>query len=273
MTKLAVYLDELDFDTAAAAVAAAEIGITNVCVRQFWSTNVDIARDDLCQRALKLIKHHRLTVVAVISNHGRVFADKLRWPDPAVLRTLQVAEYLRASFVRFCCPHHTAADKVVAAKQLSGWLDWVGDMAVTSHLQPLLEIEPDAIAFEPDQIASLIAKHRPWQLLYDPAQFVLRRNQDQFGLYFNKLIDNTMAIDVRDHLVGVGPRVVGSGSCGWPQMATVLHRRGFSGWFFLEPAGGGKYQRAGLQVQHVLDALTAFRRFLPLELIDGKVST
>lgn len=252
--KLAVYLDELDDDPIAACALARTIGISAICLRRVWATNIGKATDDACKLLINAIRHNNLDVLAICTDDGRIPAGQLVY-NQAVKRSLVIASYFRAKFFRpfagLKIKIDNNTDDAVAA-----WMTAIGGECEKSALIPLLEIDHDAYAFEPAEIGALLERHKNWSLLYDPALLVVRRNQNPYIKYWSLLRNRVAAIDLHDFKIGSGFVPIGVGDCFFTDTIRDCLSNQYQGWFIIEP---GVTRRIGVTAtrQEITQAVIA----------------
>lgn len=214
MNGVAAYLDELSNDPEKACEIVAEAGLKHVCLRRVWNKNVSAVSDEACQKLKGILKKYDLSVILCASEVGRPLSS-------SVARDITIASYFKAKFARALLPSPNES------MAYAHWLKTVLSEFNRSNVELLLEPTSDSdlsLKGLTDLINGVGIK-----LLYDPAQFMMKRGVDHFTAYWPELSKSVVAMDVHDYKIGVGHRPIGMGSAGFDRMA-----RSFDGWWFLE---------------------------------------
>lgn len=120
----------------------------------------------------------------------------------------------------------------------------ITDRCMSSSVTPVLEITNETLIDGPVGIAQLLANHRRWKLLYDPAQFVTHQKQEPFSRYWTLLKSFVAAVDVRDYKVGIGFKPAGFGDSQIALTIKDIISTKHPSWLFLEPSLGRKHGSA-----------------------------
>ncbi len=255
--KLAAYLDEGADEPAAACATLAHHKINYVVLRHVWSSNICNITDRACQQLRTLLSQHNLSVVAIISDMGLVDQSLLnKIPKEQIDRVFNVATYFQAGYVRI---HAGIKSKVVDDEATVAWMQMLTERCLSANLVPLYEIMDTAAINEPAAVATLLAKCRRWRLLYDPAQLIIRRNQDPFTRYWTLLKKFVAAVDLKEFKIGHGFKPLGYGDT---KLKLVVQDSGYGGWYFLEPALGRRYGSAASRAETFKFAFEALENLL-----------
>lgn len=214
MDRLAVYLDELSDDPNVACKMAADAGLSHVCLRRVWGSNVKDLSDEACQKLKDILNTHHLKVALFASDLGRVMTV-------SVARDITLANYFKALYARVLMPPATLS------AGYDQWLKSVADEFRRSGVELLLEVTTESVPLDVEGVLAL-AKGARAKLLYDPAQFMMRQRVNPFE-FWDSLSGVTGAVDLHDYKIGRGHRPLGTGDAGLKELYSS-----FRGWRFIE---------------------------------------
>ncbi len=239
--KLAVYLDEAGTEPGAACKALNEHNINYVVIRYGWGDkNICEVPDHGCEQLRSLLESHNLATVAIASDLGNTQTSQLaQIPLASIKRAFSLVTYFKAAFIRVY-----AGTGLGTIADIDAWMSTITEQCISANCVPLLEVTPESLLMQPTDLAALLHKHRRWKLLYDPVQFILKRNQNPHLKYWTLLKNYTSAIDVRDFKVGRGFKPPGYGDSRILETVQDALASRYTGWFFVEPSLGRRYGNA-----------------------------
>jgi hypothetical protein len=239
--KLAVYLDEAGTEPGAACKALNDHDIKYTVIRYGWGDkNICEVQDRGCEQLRKLLDVHNLSVVAIASDLGDTFTSQLsQTPLPTIKRAFSLVTYFKAAYIRIY-----VGEGAGSYDDIDLWMTSLTEHCIAANCTPLLEITPYSLPLQPAELATLLHKHRRWKLLYDPVQFILKRNLNPHLKYWTLLKNSVGAVDVRDFKVGRGFKPPGFGDSRILDTVQDAIASKYSGWFFLEPSLGRRYGNA-----------------------------
>lgn len=237
--KFAAYLDEAGEDAASSCAVLKAHDIHYAALRHVWAGNICDVDDATCQQVRSLLTKNDISVVAIMSDVGKVPVNQLASIPPAKLaRVFNIASYFGASHIRF---HIGTKSSEPIGNAVNSWMQLITDKCLEANVTPLFELTGESCVFHPTEVAAVMMKFRRWKLLYDPVQLILRQNQDPFTRYWTLLKNLAGAIDVRDYKVGHGFKPVGFGDARIGLTLKDAIATGFQGWYYLEPSLGRRH--------------------------------
>lgn len=240
--KLAAYLDEAGDDPISACRTLAEHKFNYVILRHAWAGNICDINDQACVHLRKILQEHNLSVVAIISDLGKVDTLQLnKTPKDKIDRLFNLVSYFQAGMVRIHCGLKSRTPDEAAA---TAWMQTITERCLATNTVPLYEIIDDALFREPTEIAKLLSAHRRWKLLYDPVQLIIKQNQNPFSRYWTLLKGLTAAVDMRDFKIGYGYKPVGFGDARIRLTIEEGLKGTYKGWYFFEPSLGRRHGAA-----------------------------
>jgi sugar phosphate isomerase/epimerase len=240
--KIAAYLDEAGEDILSACSVLAEHKFNYVVLRHAWSGNILDVNDQTCAKLRKTLQDHNLSVVALVTDLGKVETPQLmRTPKEKIERLFNLATYFQASMVRVHCG---VKSRNQDEKAIESWMQMITEKCLISTTIPLYEVVDESVYREPPEVAKLLSANRRWKLLYDPVQLIIKQNQNPFLRYWTLLKAFIAAVDLRDFKIGHGYKPVGLGDA--RMKLTVDEGLGgtYKGWYFFEPSLGRRYASA-----------------------------
>ena len=78
-------------------------------------------------------------------------------------------------------------------------------------------------------------------VLYDPAQLIIKKNQNPFIKYWPLLKNRVCGIDIHDFKIGHGFKPVGHGDARLKETIDDAINDNYDGWFFIEPGLGKRF--------------------------------
>lgn len=240
--KLAAYLDEAGEDPASACRTLAEHKFNYVVLRHAWGGNICDVNDKTCAALRKCLTEHRLSVVALVSDLGKVDTAQLnRTPAEKIDRLFNLAAYFQAGMVRV---HAGTRTKNTDEGAVSAWMQTITDRCLSSSVVPLYEIVDESVVREPAEVAKALSTFRRWRLLYDPVQLIIKQNQNPFSRYWTLLRSFTAAVDLRDFKIGHGYKPAGFGDARMRLTVEEGLKGNYKGWYFFEPSLGRRFGSA-----------------------------
>jgi len=237
--KVAAYLDEAGEDPATACKVLKELNIHYAVLRRAWVNNILELSDRGCKKLRDILEEYEVTPIALITTLGEVPAPSLVSLDQEYIqRAFNLASYFKTPIVRIQIGTKVKSD---VTAEVDWWMEYIKQQSIAHNISPVFEITPDSIYIRPTDIAALLAKHRKWQLLYDPVQLILKQKQDPFVRFWSLLKNRTAAIDVRDHKIGRGFKPVGFGDSNILLTLVDVINTQYKGWLFLEPNLGRRH--------------------------------
>lgn len=229
--RLTVYSDEIHDDPAQAlALATNKYGLKTVCLRRAWTSSVATLNDVAANQLKSLLRG--LKPLLISSDLG---LDISTVGDPEFERPFLMANYFGAKYLRV----HVGGRHQATLRP--GWIRAVGDRAVKAGITPLFEYNPEYGNMTATEIHEMLSIHPRWKVLYDPTQFVVRKNVNPFTSYWPTLYDKVAVIDLRDYKIGEGFKPVGMGDCSVLETVRDANVRGYTGSFAVEPGLGRKF--------------------------------
>lgn len=240
--KLAAYLDEAGEDPASACRVLADNKFNYVVLRHAWSGNICDVNDKVCSALRKCLTEHNLSVVAIVSDLGRVSTVELNHtPKEKIDRLFNLASYFQTGMVRI---HAGVRAKNTDEEAITDWMASITDRCLSAGVVPLYEIGDDSVVREPAEVAKFLSRFRRWRLLYDPVQLIIKQNQDPFSRYWTLLKASTAAVDLRDFKIGHGFKPAGFGDARIRLTVDEGLKGDYKGWYFFEPSLGRRYGSA-----------------------------
>jgi hypothetical protein len=240
--KLASYVDEAGEDPVSACKTLSAHKFNYIVLRNIWSSNICDATDQSCSHIRKLFVDHNLSVVALVSDIGKVDSNQLQHiPKEKIDRLFHLASYFQTSMVRIHCgvKSKNQDDGAVLA-----WAQMITERCLAWNLTPIYEIIDESIYYNPVDVAKFLSVNKRWRLLYDPVQLIIRQNQNPFTRYWTLLKPSTAAVDLRDFKIGYGYKPVGVGDARIKLTVDEGLNGNYKGWYFFEPSLGRRYASA-----------------------------
>lgn len=225
---LSVYLDQLDNDPIEACKFAAELGITNVCLRRVWSTQIGDARPDMHDRIRTAIKDHGLHVAMIDSNLGIQItnaADELN----KVNELLKICQAYECQQLVVKWGRRT---KLINNINIPVWLEAVSATSLDWAVQPLYPLTADSAVIDPAILAALLHSSKRWKTVYDPAALV---SCNHITKYWPLMRDRVWGFEFRDSLPGSGYCTVGAGAAKLDVLLSEWASGRTRAWLILKP--------------------------------------
>ncbi len=259
--KLAAYSDEAGDDIATACQTLQQTGINYAVLRTIIGKgNVCDLSDKECQSLKQTLHEHRISPIILISNLGDVSqSDLQKINQNKIARTFNIATYFKVSYLRI---NIGKSQEHLDGAAVNAWMNLMSEQCRRSNLVPLLEIAHDSATFKPTEIVTTLAEHKDWQLLYDPAQFIIRQNQDPFVKYWTLLKNKVAVFDLRDLKIGYGFKPIGFGDAKIKLTLDDAIKSHYDGWYCLEPSLGYRHGPAVTRSATFKLALEALERLL-----------
>ena len=238
--KIAVYLDEVGETLTDSCDVLSRLNIHNVVLRQIWSDNICNASDNACQKLKKLLLKHNFDVQMIASNLGNIESNKLSSiSDETIDRTIVIAQYFDAKFVRIFCGLKAQNNRVLHdLEMIKNWVQKLSDKFIGCGIFPLIEITNDSAIEHPSDIAEILSNNALIGVLYDPAQLIIKKNQNPFIKYWPLLKDRVYGIDIHDFKIGHGFKPIGHGDTKLKETIGDAISSNYDGWLFIEPGLG-----------------------------------
>jgi sugar phosphate isomerase/epimerase len=241
--KLAVYLDEVSDDIDTSIPILTQHKLNYVVLRNTKFGNICDVDDKVCNQIRTTLTNNNISVISIMPEIGKApTSELLRISDSTIDRTIHVAKYFSAPFVRFFGGITTKETTILG--NVDAWMRKIAEKCVDHNLTPILEVTDESAVTRPADLITLITKHKRWKILFDPAQLVLRQKQEPFVRHWILLKPLVAAIDVHDYKIGVGFKPAGFGDAQLKLIMADSINTGFAGWYFLEPGLGRRHGNA-----------------------------
>lgn len=240
--KIAAYLDDAGEEQVAACKLLSSLKFNYVVLRHIGTGNICDANDQACSRLRKLLNDHNLSVVAIISDLGKVDTTQLmKTPVEKIDRLFNLASYFQVAMLRIHCG---VKSRTPDASAIATWMQMIVSRCLSTSTIPLYEIGDESVFREPTEVAKMMATHRRWRLLYDPVQLIIKQNQNPFAKYWTLLKSSIAAVDLRDYKIGYGYKPIGYGDAKMKLTVDAGLSGEYKGWYFFEPSLGRRYGSA-----------------------------
>lgn len=237
--KIAAYLDEVGETPVDSCDILSRLNIHDVVLRQIWTDNICNASDSVCQKLKKILIKYNINTQMVASNLGNIESDKLlSIPDETIDRAIVIAQYFDAKFVRIFCGLKTKDHDL---KTIKTWVQKLSHKFIGCGISPLIEITNGSAAENPSDIAEILSDNTLVGVLYDPAQLIIKKNQNPFIKYWPLLKNRVCGIDIHDFKIGHGFKPVGHGDARLKETIDDAINDNYDGWFFIEPGLGKRF--------------------------------
>lgn len=234
--KLAAYIDEAGEDPESACKLLNKLHIHYAVIRQAWTHNISNLSDRGCKKLKNILSENNISPIALVTKVGEVLATELI--NQNVNKVFDLAGYFNTQLVRVQIGTKIRQD---ANQFIEYWLNHVQQLAISRNIIPIFEITDESHYKSPSEIVTILNKFSRWKLLYDPAQLILKQNQDPFVKFWTLLKSNVAAIDVCDFKIGKGFKPVGFGDSKILLTMADAVNTNYKGWFFFEPCLGRRY--------------------------------
>jgi len=236
---LASYLDEAGEDPLSSCKNLKKFGIHYVFLRHVWAGNILKVSDANHAKLKSILKDNDISVIGIASELGKVNASKLSLiTDEEIEQTANICRYYNASMVRVFVGEH---DNHFTSDNIQEWLERVSKIFTSHGIKPLMEISPDSCFTNSITIADYLSKNKKWRLLYDPVNFILKKNIDPFVRHWTLLKQFVEAIDVRDLKIGSGFKPPGMGDSKIELTISDSIKNNHKHWFVMEPSLGRRH--------------------------------
>lgn len=227
--KVAYYNDEAGADLASSKTIGQELDLKYVILRNINNRNILKIDDNI----LSEWKRNHLEIVGLHTD----ISLKEAITNEDLTRLHKKIYLLKPHLVRFGWNGEYDNHNTVSA---------IIDLSISLNFVPIIEYEHEHFKspkfVNVDKWFALLEKSRRLKILFDPTQYVLRTKSDPVERIFLPLYHYVGMIDVRDHLIGVAPQIVGSGSIDWKTIFKKLDSDKYNGWLCLEPGLGMRYR-------------------------------
>lgn len=236
---LAAYLDEAGEDPASSCESLKKHNINYVFLRHVWAGNVTNLSDTNHAKLKGLLNNNDLSVIGIATDLGKTNASKLALiPDEKIEQAANICRYYNASMVRVFIGEK---DNHFNLDDIKLWMERVGNNFSKHGITPLLEVTPDASYTDSTDIADLLNSNKTWRLLYDPVNFILKKNVDPFVRHWTLLKQFVKAVDVRDLKIGSGFKPPGMGDSKIEMTLQDSINNNSKHWFVMEPSLGRRH--------------------------------
>ncbi len=258
--KVAAYLDEASEDIISACAVLAKHKFNYVVLRHAWGGNILDANDQTCTKLRKALQDHNLSVVALVTDIGKVDTTQLmRTPKEKIDRLFNLATYFQSGLVRVHCGLKSRNQD---EKAIESWVQMITEYCLRATIVPLYEVVDDSVYREPAEVAKFLSANRRWKFLYDPVQLIIKQNQNPFSRYWTLLKPFTAAVDLRDFKIGYGYKPVGLGDARMKLTVDEGLNGDYKGWYFFEPSLGRRHGSAVTKVETFKLALEALENIV-----------
>ncbi len=214
ISDIAIYTDEVsdNFDEACKVISS--LKVSNVVLRQYNGINICNVNQRQLPGIRDTLKKYNLKVACLATQLGK---------DQTVIdEAFALSVYFESRLVRF---YHSKQPH---------WYKSIVEAAIAFNLTPILELEYTN-NLEPTEVVQLLLEHKRVKLLFDPAQFIIIKNQNPFIRYYVLLQKWVECIDIRDFKIGHGFKPAGFGDS---RLSDLLKQSASCKWLFLEPSLG-----------------------------------
>jgi len=247
--RVASYLEEAGEDPSISCDNLLGFGIHYIALKHIWTGNIG-------QKLRKIITDKDMTVIMIASDLGDEAANNLsRISESRIDHIFNLAAYFKAPMVRIGIGKQCQQE---CTSLVDEWMSKISAKAISANITPVCEITFDSYFDTPSALANQFRKHKRWKLLYDPAQFILRKNQNPFVKYWTLLKSSVAAIDVRDLKIGKGFKPAGFGDSKIDYTVKDAIGNGYNGWYIMEPSFGRRHGDAHTKQETFQMALDAF---------------
>lgn len=249
--KIAYYNDEAGADLASSKSIGQELNLKYVILRTINNRNILKTDDNI----LSEWKKNHLEIIGIHTNIS--LKDSFTKDDITQLH--KKIYLLKPHLVRFGWNGEYDNHDTISA---------IIDLSISLNFVPLIEYEHEHFKspkyVNADKWFSLLEKSRRLKILFDPTQYILRTSVDPVERIFTPLYNHIAMIDIRDHLIGVSPQVIGSGSIDWKTIFKKIQSDKYNGWLGLEPGLGMRYRNTNGRGEVFKLAYEAFKEGLSL---------
>lgn len=218
--KLAIYLDSCGVDPIHACDEAKQVG--SVVLRRLWSDSTTTASDMACKLLRTAMFERKIKPVALAVDYGDVKVTDLPKTKDNIRRGLLVASYFQVNelILTTGLPDGRPIQETIA--EIATWIAVCKSACHDHHLRVMIEPTWNSMIASPEALRMLVQAIPDIRLLYDPTAFMIKRaNFDSASTYL-EFANNIVAVDFRDHKVGVGSKPVGHGDVDWKRLAPLI---------------------------------------------------
>jgi hypothetical protein len=231
--KLSAYTDEISDDPIAACNLARSYGLELVSLRRAWTGMVTELHEEALRRLKGAMGSTKVLLLSSELGLNSVTPSEEEFNKPFL-----VANYFGARFIKVSVGPNP--DQALT----QAWMERVSTRAIKANLTPILEYQLDFGYWTAQQISKLLEPHRRWRLLFDPTQFIVRRNLNVFEQYWIPLKRFVAILELRDFKIGVGFRPAGHGDAKLAEILKDAQVSQLQPYCVLEPGLGPRFGNA-----------------------------
>lgn len=212
--KVAVYLDQLSNDPFRACEIASQIGLTHVCLRRVWSTNICKAdrnsdfgtfTKDLADK----LKSLSLEVALISSDLGKSSAEQITRELDHIPWAIQVCKLFNCNYLGLMCGRRSNHPSTMSS--VDSWMSMISDLTLSANIVPTAFLGHGTVFNEPVDISGFLRKYKRWKVIYDPAALVLLDNVDPFKKFWSLFRNRISHLSLRDGKPGSSKIAPGRG--------------------------------------------------------------
>jgi len=254
--KIATYLDEISENPLKSCEFLRSHDINSVVLRYLWSgKNICDTTDAGLSKLKESLDTNDLRTICVATNIGvKPPAHEVFSEHEKANRAFTIASFFGAKFIKIGLGSKSEYD---CKKPTLDWMEFISSNAIKFNIVPLFEITDDSHYASHLDLLEFLNSNKRWRILFDSAQFVLKRKVDPFVKYWVLLRNYCSAIDVRDLKIGHGYKPVGFGDT--RILDTIRDAIEDGKWLFLEPSLGRRYGNANSKQESFMLAYNAFK--------------
>lgn len=205
--KIAAYLDQVHHSPIEACKILSNMGITRVCLRNVWSTNIAAATPELQESVKQAIEQHGLTVVKITPNIGN--SNDFGREQHLLKESILLSQLYQCQ--RLSVGWGSRRNKI-SPDVLSSWIESAGSMTWEAMIKPVYEFGANSHITDPAVLAAYLSQHNRWFVAYDPASIMSTGVRDHFIKCWTILKNKIGFVDIKDFEPGKGVRLPGQGS-------------------------------------------------------------
>lgn len=233
--KIAVYLDQLSNDPLQACDLAAKLGVTHVCLRRLWSTNICKGGPEFTQFRQDLagkLRELNLGVALISSDLGKSPVEQVTRELDNVPWALQVCKQFNCGNLGVLCGRRTNHPNAMAA--VDGWMSMISDLTLAANVVPSAFLGHGTVFNEPVDIAGFLRKYKRWKVIYDPAALVLLSDVDPFKKFWSLFRNRISHFSLHDGKPGSSKIAPGRGKSQLEQTITDCVISQYTDWVCLD---------------------------------------
>ncbi len=230
--KTAIYLDQLNNDPFRACEIASKIGVTHVCLRRIWSTNICKVEDQIREDLRGKLNELNLGVALISTDLGKSSAEVLDRELDHIPWALQVCNRFNCSYLGVMCGRRSGHPSALAV--VDGWLSTISDLSLSANVVPTAFLGHGTVFNEPVDIAGFLRKYKRWKVVYDPAVLVLTSDVDPFKKFWSLFRNRISHLSLRDGKPGSSKIAPGRGKSQLERTISDCVLSQFADWVCLD---------------------------------------